>query len=200
MTTTRSKAPRKAPLKAVAKPVAKAPAMTLVRAIVEATTSGPRCWLMKSEPDSFSIDDLERVQRTAWEGVRNYQARIHMRDDMKVGDAILFYHSNAEPPAVVGLARVASAPYPDASAFDRKSPYFDAKSKREEPRWILVDVAFVEKLATPVPLDRLREDPALGGMLVAQKGQRLSVQPVLRAHFEHVARIAGATRLAELLG
>jgi predicted RNA-binding protein with PUA-like domain len=174
--------------------------MTLVRAIVEATTSGPRCWLMKSEPDSFSIDDLERVQRTAWEGVRNYQARIHMRDDMKVGDAILFYHSNAEPPAVVGLARVASAPYPDASAFDPKSPYFDAKSKREEPRWILVDVAFVEKLATPVPLDRLREDPALNGMLVAQKGQRLSVQPVLRAHFEHVARIAGATRLAELLG
>jgi predicted RNA-binding protein with PUA-like domain len=91
-------------------------------------------------------------------------------------------------------------PTPTPRPSIRKSPYFDAKSKREEPRWILVDVAFVEKLATPVPLDRLREDPALNGMLVAQKGQRLSVQPVLRAHFEHVARIAGATRLAELLG
>ena len=161
--------------------------------------AAPRCWLMKSEPDSFSIDDLKRVQQTPWEGVRNYQARNHMRDDMKVGDAVLFYHSNADPPAVVGLARIASPPYPDASAFDRKSPYFDAKSKREEPRWILVDVGFVEKLPAPVPLERLREDPALRGMLVIQKGQRLSVQPVERAHFEHVATTAGATRLAELL-
>lgn len=153
---------------------------------------------MKSEPDSFSIDDLERVKQTPWEGVRNYQARNLMRDAMKVGDPVLFYHSNADPPAVVGLARVASPPYPDASAFDTKSPYFDAKSKREEPRWILVDVAFVEKLRMPVPLARLRDDPALLGMLVAQKGQRLSVQPVDPRHFEHIAAVAGATRLGEL--
>ena len=162
------------------------------------TPIAPRCWLMKSEPDSFSIDDLERVKQTPWEGVRNYQARNLMRDAMKVGDPVLFYHSNADPPAVVGLARVASPPYPDASAFDTKSPYFDAKSKREEPRWILVDVAFVEKLRMPVPLARLRDDPALRGMLVAQKGQRLSVQPVDPMHFEHIAAVAGATRLGEL--
>jgi predicted RNA-binding protein with PUA-like domain len=161
--------------------------------------TAPRCWLMKSEPDSFSIDDLERVKQTPWEGVRNYQARNLMRDDMKVGDAVLFYHSNADPPAVVGLARVASPPYPDPSAFDRKSPYFDEKSKRDAPRWILVDVAFIEKLHTPVPLARLRDDPALRGMLVAQKGQRLSVQPVDPTHFEHVAAVAGATRLSQLL-
>jgi predicted RNA-binding protein with PUA-like domain len=131
--------------------------------------------------------------------VRNYQARNYMRDQMQVGDAVLFYHSSTTPPAVVGLARVASAPYPDPTALDRKSPYFDAKSRRDAPTWILVDVAFVEKLAAPVPLERLRDDPALQGMLVAQKGQRLSVQPVERAHFEHVARLAGARKLAELL-
>lgn len=161
--------------------------------------TAPRCWLMKSEPDTFSIDDLERQRKTAWEGVRNYQARNHMRDDMQVGDAVLFYHSSTTPPAVVGLARVASSPYPDPSALDRESPYFDAKSKPEDPRWILVDIAFVEKLPAPVPLDRLRDDPALRGILVAQKGQRLSVQPVERAHFEHIASLAGATRLADLL-
>ncbi len=163
------------------------------------TATGPRCWLMKSEPDVFSIDDLKRKRRTPWEGVRNYTARNFMRDQMQVGDPVLFYHSSTTPPGVVGLARVASAPYPDPTALDRKSPYFDAKSKREAPTWILVDVAFVEKLAAPVPLERLRDDPALQGMLVTRKGQRLSVQPVERAHFEHVARLAGATKLAELL-
>lgn len=154
---------------------------------------------MKSEPDTFSIDDLQRLGRTPWEGVRNYRARNYMRDEMQVGDGVLFYHSSSTPPGVVGLARVASAPYPDASALDRKSPYFDAKSTAAAPRWILVDVAFVEKLPAAVPLERLRDDPALQGMLVAQKGQRLSVLPVERAHFVHVARLAGATRLAELL-
>lgn len=154
---------------------------------------------MKSEPDTFSIDDLQRLGRTAWEGVRNYRARNYMRDDMKIGDAVLFYHSSTEPPGVVGLARVASAPYPDPTALDPKSPYFDAKSSADEPRWILVDVAFVEKLPAPVPLDRLRDDPALDGMLVAQKGQRLSVQPVEPAHFRHVARLAGSARVDELV-
>jgi predicted RNA-binding protein with PUA-like domain len=154
---------------------------------------------MKSEPDTFSIDDLQRQGRTPWEGVRNYQARNFMRDDMKVGDAVLFYHSNATPPGVVGLARVASAPYPDAAAFDPTSPYFDPRSDAATPRWILVDVAFVEKWTAPVPLDRLRDDPALHGMLVTQKGQRLSVQPVDRAHFVHVARLGGSAQADALL-
>lgn len=178
--------------------MAKTPPATLHGALLD-SPERPRCWLMKSEPDTFSIDDLKRVKKTAWEGVRNYTARNFMRDSMQIGDPVLFYHSNAEPPAVVGLARVASAPYPDASAFDRKSPYYDEKSKREAPQWMLVDVAFVEKLPAPVPLDRLRGDPALQGMLVTLKGQRLSVQPVARAHFERVATVAGAKRLAALL-
>lgn len=154
---------------------------------------------MKSEPDTFSIDDLQRLGATPWEGVRNYRARNYMRDDMKVGDAVLFYHSSTEPPGVVGLARVASAPYPDPTALDPRSPYFDAKSTADAPRWMLVDVAFVEKVPAPVPLDRLRDDPALDGMLVAQKGQRLSVQPVEPGHFRHVARLAGSTRVDELV-
>lgn len=154
---------------------------------------------MKSEPDTFSIDDLQRQGSTPWEGVRNYQARNFMRDHMKVGDAVLFYHSNATPPGVVGLARVASAPYPDAASLDPASPYFDPRSKAETPRWMLVDVAFVEKWTAPVPLDRLRDDPALKEMLVTQKGQRLSVQPVARAHFVHVVRLGGSTRADTLL-
>lgn len=158
-----------------------------------------RCWLMKSEPDTFSIDDLKRQRRTPWEGVRNYQARNYMRDQMQVGDAVLFYHSSTTPPGVVGLARVASAPYPDPSAFDSKSPYFDPKSSREAPRWILIDVAFVEKLPAPVTLEQLRDDPALEGILVVQKGQRLSVQPVARAHLEHIAGLGRAKQLAKLL-
>ncbi len=158
-----------------------------------------RCWLMKSEPDTFSIDDLKRQRRTAWEGVRNYTARNFMRDQMQIGDAILFYHSSTTPPGVVGLARVASAPHPDLTAFDRKSPYHDPRSTREAPRWMLVDVAFVEKLAAPVTLDQLREDPALAGMLVLAKGQRLSVQPVTRAHFERIAELGGAKKAAALL-
>lgn len=158
-----------------------------------------RCWLMKSEPDTFSIDDLQRQRRTPWEGVRNYQARNFMRDAMKVGDAVLFYHSSTSPPGVVGLAQVASAPYPDPSAFDPDSPYFDPRSSAATPRWILIDVAFIEKWTAPVPLEHLRDDPALRGMLVTQKGQRLSVQPVDRAHFVHVARLGGSTRADALL-
>ncbi len=158
-----------------------------------------RCWLMKSEPDTFSIDDLQRQRRTPWEGVRNYQARNFMRDAMKVGDAVLFYHSNTSPPGVVGLAQVASAPYPDPSAFDPDSPYFDPRSSAATPRWILIDVAFIEKWTAPVPLEHLRDDPVLRGMLVTQKGQRLSVQPVDRAHFVHVARLGGSARVDALL-
>ena len=149
-------------------------------------------WLLKSEPDVFSIDDLAARKSTPWEGVRNYTARNSMRDAMKIGDLAIFYHSRAEPPAAVGLARVCSAPYPDPTQFDKKSPYFDPKATRAAPRWILVDVAFVEKFPAPVPLARLKEDPALREMLVVQKGQRLSVQPVAPAHFARVLALAGA--------
>jgi predicted RNA-binding protein with PUA-like domain len=156
------------------------------------TKTARRYWLMKSEPDVFSIDDLAKKGKTAWEGVRNYQARNFMRDEMRVGDLVLFYHSNAEPPGVAGVARVASAPYPDATQFDEKSDYYDAKSKKDAPTWLLVDVAFVEKLPALVPLEAIKKDPKLGGMLVAQKGQRLSVQPVDEAHFRRVLALGTA--------
>lgn len=149
-------------------------------------------WLLKSEPHVFSIDDLAARKSTPWEGVRNYTARNSMRDAMKIGDLAIFYHSSAEPPAAVGLARVCSAPYPDPTQFDKKSPYYDPKATRAAPRWILVDVAFVEKFPAPLPLARLKEDPALKEMLVVQKGQRLSVQPVAPGHFARVLELAGS--------
>ncbi len=170
------------------------------RAAAAAAGGGPRFWLMKSEPEAYSIDDLQRQGVTPWEGVRNYRARNHMRDDMRVGDAVLFYHSSTTPPGVVGLARVASAPYPDASALDPANAAYDPGPQPDAPRWILVDVAFVEKFAAGLSLDQMREDPALAGMLVTQTGQRLSVQPVERAHFEHVVRRVASTRARELLG
>ncbi|WP_346660285.1 EVE domain-containing protein [Nannocystis pusilla] len=151
-----------------------------------------RHWLMKSEPDVFSIDDLQRMGKTAWEGVRNYTARNSMRDDMKIGDLVIFYHSSVEPAGAVGLARVCSAPYPDPTQFDDKSEYFDPKSTREAPRWILVDVEFVEKWGRMVTLAELKADKALKDMLVVQKGQRLSVQAVADKHFERVLKKAGA--------
>ena len=171
-----------------------------IAAVTTPLPTDTRCWLVKSEPSTYAIDDLAREGKTAWEGIRNYQARNFMRDNMRVGDAVLFYHSNADPPAVVGVAKVASTAYTDPSAFDRKSPYFDAKSKPEAPRWLLVDLAFIEKLATPIPLAQLREDPKLDGMLVTLPGQRLSVQPVTRAHFDHIIALAGgAQATAKLL-
>ncbi len=157
-----------------------------------------RYWLLKSEPDVFSIDDLKSQGKTPWEGVRNYTARNSMRDAMKVGDLAIFYHSSAEPPGAAGLARVCSAPYPDPSQFDRKSPYYDAGSTRDEPRWILVDVQFVEKFPELVPLAALKADPALKEMLVVQRGQRLSVQPVDARHFARVLELAGSRRAAEV--
>jgi predicted RNA-binding protein with PUA-like domain len=158
-----------------------------------------RHWLMKSEPDVFSIDDLQRLGKTAWEGVRNYTARNSMRDDMKIGDLVIFYHSSVEPAGAVGLARVCSAPYPDPTQFDDKSEYFDPKSTREAPRWILVDVEFVEKWGRMVTLAELKADKALKDMLVVQKGQRLSVQAVADKHFERVLKLAGA-QPAEIQG
>ncbi|MFW6051056.1 MAG: EVE domain-containing protein [Myxococcota bacterium] len=151
-----------------------------------------RYWLMKSEPDVYSIEDLERDGQAEWEGVRNYQARNFLRDGMREGDLVLFYHSNARPPGVAGVARVCREGYPDPTQFDPKSNYYDAKSKKEKPRWYRVDVAFVERFAELVPLDALKAEPALEGMKVIQKGQRLSVQSVDRKHFRHVLKMAGA--------
>lgn len=148
-------------------------------------------WLFKSEPGAYSIDDLERDGTTPWDGVRNYQARNFMRDDCQPGDPILYYHSNAKPPGVVGLARVASAPYADALQFDEDSKYYDPKATREEPRWQLVDVGFVAKFDDTVSLAALKDDEALDGMLVTLKGQRLSIQPVEERHFHRVLELAG---------
>ena len=148
-----------------------------------------RHWLMKSEPDVYSIDDLARDVRTGWEGVRNYQARNLLRDEMKLGDLVLFYHSNAEPPAVAGLARVCREAYPDETALDPSSKYHDPKSKPGDDRWLKVDVEFVEKFPRPVTLETLKSDPAFEGMYVIRRGMRLSVQPVEAAHFERVCAL-----------
>lgn len=148
-----------------------------------------RYWLMKSEPNAYSIDDLKRDGTTPWEGVRNYQARNMMRDDMKVGDGVLFYHSNAKPPGVVGIGKVGRAGYPDHFAFDTKSKYFDPKSDPENPRWIMVDVDYVSALKRTVSLDEMKEVPGLSEMLVIRKGQRLSIQPVQKDEFQLVKKL-----------
>ena len=142
-------------------------------------------WLMKTEPDAFSIDDLKRVGTEPWNGVRNYQARNHMRQ-MQPGDGVLFYHSSCEVPGIVGVAEVASEPYPDPTQFDPKSDYFDAKSTREEPRWSLVDVKFGEKLKRAIPLEEIkRHADGLGeGFALTQRGSRLSVMPVTAAQWK----------------
>ncbi|PIR26146.1 MAG: EVE domain-containing protein [Deltaproteobacteria bacterium CG_4_10_14_0_2_um_filter_43_8] len=143
-------------------------------------------WLMKSEPSTYSIDDLKRDKKTAWEGVRNYQARNFMRDHMKRGDHVLFYHSNATPPALVGLATVCKESYPDPSQFDPRNKYFDQKATPEKPIWYLVDICFEEKFETPLSLEQIKNIRGLEKMLVVQKGSRLSVQPVEKKHFEHI--------------
>jgi predicted RNA-binding protein with PUA-like domain len=148
-------------------------------------------WLMKSEPEVFSIQALQRDRQTHWEGVRNYQARNHLRA-MKVADLVLFYHSNADPPGVAGVARVCREAYPDPSQFDPKSDYHDPNSKPAEPRWSLVDVEFVEELAQFVPLEVLKAEESLDGMLVIKRGMRLSVQPVEREHFARVLKLGKA--------
>jgi len=145
-----------------------------------------RYWLMKSEPDAFSIDDLARVGVEPWNGVRNYQARNFMRDQMRVGDEVLFYHSNTKLPGIVGVAKVASPAYPDATQFDAGSDYFDPKATREQPRWHLVDVAFVRKLARTISLTEIRHHAdALGeGFPLTARGNRLSVFPLTTAQWE----------------
>ena len=151
-------------------------------------------WLMKSEPGTFSIDDLERVGQEPWDGVRNYQARNFMRDDMRVGDKVFFYHSNCDVPGIVGIARVASEAYPDPTQFDPKDGHFDPKSSRDKPRWILVDIAFVRRLKRTIALAELKDDPTLEGMPLVRKGNRLSVMPVEAAHFKHILGLEKAPR------
>lgn len=151
-----------------------------------------RFWLMKSEPRVYSIEDLERDRSTGWEGVRNYQARNFLRDEVRDGDLVLFYHSNAEPPGVAGVARVAGAPEVDPTQFDPESKYYDRASRRDAPRWFRVRIEFVERFAELLPLARLKADPKLAGMPLLRPGQRLSVQPVEAKHVSRVLLLAKA--------
>ena len=156
-------------------------------------TQGRRFWLMKSEPRVFSIEDLARSsqQTTCWDGVRNYQARNFMRA-MVAGDHVLFYHSNAEPPAVVGVAEVVRTAYPDATQFDKTSHHYDPGSIPSAPRWDMVDIQYRQTFKTSLSLDQLRLEPKLKGMVLLQKGSRLSVQPVTEAEWAVVLKLAGA--------
>ena len=146
-------------------------------------------WLMKSEPEECSIDDALAAPRATvpWTGVRNYQARNFMRDAMQVGDGVLFYHSSCAEPGIVGIARVASGPRPDPTQFDPDSPYFDAKSKPEAPRWLLLDVQALKK-TRPIGLPEMRATPALADMVVLQRGSRLSITPVSEAHWRWITQ------------
>lgn len=148
-------------------------------------------WLMKSEPDVYSIDQLKKDKTTWWEGVRNYQARNFMMKDMQVGDDVLFYHSNAEPPGVAGLAKISKLAAPDKLQFDKKSEYFDPKASPEKPIWFCVEVEYLKKFPELVSLADLRENEKLQDMLVLQKGSRLSVQPVDKKHFDLVKKMGG---------
>ncbi len=141
-------------------------------------------WLMKSEPDAYSIDDLKRDRVEPWDGIRNYQARNMMRDDMKVGDEVFFYHSNCKEPGIVGLMKVASKPYPDPTQFDPESKYYDPKSDPDDPRWCLVDVRYRRKLKRTITLAELKAHPGLDGMLLTRKGNRLSITPVDKKHWD----------------
>lgn len=158
---------------------------------VAMTKKSVQYWLFKSEPDVFSIDDLKRDKTTFWEGVRNYQARNLLRDTIAVGDQVLFYHSNAEPPGVVGIAEVKKAGYPDHTAFDPKTKYYDESSKKDNPTWYMVDVGFVEKFKNPVALNTLKSTPGLEDMMVTKRGARLSIQPVKPEEWKIVLALAG---------
>jgi len=149
-------------------------------------------WLMKSEPDVFGIDDLANCpnQTDHWDGIRNYMARNYMRDDMNVGDQVLFYHSNAKPPHVIGLAEITSEPYPDHTAWDPESHYFDPKSSPENPRWVMVDVTFKKKFNKMVPLADIKANPALETMMLRTHG-RLSICPVTEDQWHEVLGMAG---------
>ena len=150
----------------------------------------PQYWLMKSEPDVFSIEDLKKDKKTLWTGVRNYQARNFMMKEMKPGDEVLFYHSNAEPPGIAGFAKILRVNLPDPTQFDKKSDYFDPKSMKETPRWFCAEVGFAARAPQFVSLEDLRNSPHLKDLLVLRKGQRLSIQPVTEEHFKIICVLA----------
>ena len=151
-----------------------------------------RYWLMKSEPHVYPFSQLVEDGSTHWDGVRNYQARNMMRDELKLGDMVLFYHSNKKPPHVAGIARVSREGYPDHTSWDPESKYYDEKSSPENPRWIMVDIEAVQEIEK-VSLVDIKANPALDGMPLVQKGQRLSVQPVSKEQFEEICRMGGVS-------
>lgn len=148
-------------------------------------------WLLKSEPECYSVDHLAResTQTTYWDGVRNYQARNFLRDELQVGDLAFFYHSNANPPAIAGVVQVVQAGYPDHTAGDPKSDHYDPQSTLENPRWFMVDVQLVDRFPTPITLDQLRKIKALSQMELLRKGSRLSVQPVRASEYQAIMKL-----------
>lgn len=141
-------------------------------------------WLMKSEPDAYSIDDLQRDKSEPWDGIRNYQARNLIRDDMQIGDDVIFYHSSCKEPGAVGLAKIVSDAYPDPTQFDPRSKYYDPKSPEDEPRWLLRDVMFVRKLARNITLKEIKSHPGFEDFRLVQRGNRLSIFPVDKKHWD----------------
>jgi predicted RNA-binding protein with PUA-like domain len=156
-------------------------------------TQNPQHWLIKSEPEVFGIEDLRSApgRRTHWDGVRNFQARNYLRDEMCVGDLAYFYHSNCAEPGIAGIVQVCKSGYPDPSQFDKKSDYYDARSTRALPRWYMVDVRFVRKLKSPITLEELRKhaDDSLSGLSLLRRGNRLSVSPVSTRHWQFIATL-----------
>lgn len=153
------------------------------------SSAKPRFWLMKSEPDVFSLSDLKKNKTTLWEGVRNYQARNFMMNEMQVGDGVLFYHSSTEPPGIAGLAVVSQAAVPDLTQFDKKSEYHDPKATKEKPIWFCTQIKFVSEFNNYITLEQIRKDTKLKNMLVIKKGQRLSIQPVSEQDFNHLHQL-----------
>ncbi len=154
-------------------------------------SSGRRYWLFKSEAGCYSIDSLQRDKQTFWDGVRNFQARNMLRDDVQVGDGVLFYHSNTDPLAIVGTAIVVRPGYPDHTAFDPREQHFDPKSDESKPTWFMVDIRFAQKFPSPVTRDALKTDKTTAGMMVMQRGSRLSIQPVTPEEWSAVHKLAG---------
>lgn len=153
-----------------------------------------RFWLFKSEPESFSIADLAKApqQTTFWDGIRNYQARNFLRDDVQLGDRVLFYHSNSDPMAIVGICEVVRTGYPDHSAFDPQSKYYDEKTDPNNPAWYMVDIKLLQQLKSPLTRDQLKDAPELKDMMLLKKGSRLSIQPVARDEFLAILKLSGA--------
>lgn len=146
-------------------------------------------WIMKSEPTSYSIDTLQRDTTTPWDGVRNYQARNMMRDDMKKGDLAFFYHSNCNPPGIAGIMEITKTAYPDHTAFDPDDHHFDPKSSPNKPRWFMVDVSFKRKFKTMITLDELRQHPELNNLLILRTGNRLSITPISKQEWDFVLHL-----------